>query len=473
MIQVSRSIIRQFRTAMKKSVALHCPKGSNPPVVMRTDANGLTIHAQHNNVALAVHTDGLFTAERIVVPARALEEFEGREQSNVELAYTTSSKVLARWTDRGVPCAVEYELATTDTATELPELPGNFKQNEAGLLKALDDAMHIVSTTAIRYATDKIQLRGQAGEIAATDGGQLLWQSGFEFPWTEEVLVPRIKVFGCTELFGDSAAIGKTATHVCVRSGSWTIYLPVDKEGRFPKVENVIPKMTGNCTRLRLDENDAEFLAKTLSRLPGHDNDHSPITLDLNGHVAVRARAEDQDRATMAVLSRSTTTGQSLRYAANRNYLARALTLGFTEVQFANADSPAMCQDAHRKYIFIGLGKTAALEPSENELRLSSDAEAVPSQQPSTHRSKPTVKTTPQPLESVAPSNGEHTSENGQHKAGSFGTLLEEAQSLQNTLRDMLLRTNQFITGLKQYHRQTKTMRATLASLRQLQQLEV
>ena len=289
------------------------------------------------------------------------KRFEGREQSNVELQYTTSSKVLARWSDRGVPCAVEYELANTDTAADLPELPGNFKQNEAGLLKALDDAMHIVSTTAIRYATDKVQLRGKSGEIAATDGGQLLWQSGFQFPWTEDVLVPRIKVFGCTELFGDSAAIGKTATHVCVRSGPWTIFLPIDKEGRFPKVENVIPKMTANCTRLRLDESDAAFLAKTLSRLPGHDNDCSPITLDLNGHVAVRARAEDQDRATMAVLSRSTTTGQALRYAANRNYVARALALGFTEVQFSNADSPALCQDDRRKYIFIGLGKKAAL----------------------------------------------------------------------------------------------------------------
>ena len=379
-----------------------------------------------------------------------------------------------------MPCAVEYELANTDTATDLPELPGNFKQNEAGLLKALDDAMNIVSTTAIRYATDKVQLRGKAGEIAATDGGQLLWQSGFQFPWTEDVLVPRIKVFGCTELFGESVAIGKTATHVCVRSGSWTIFLPIDKEGRFPKVENVIPKMTANCTRLRLDETDAAFLAKTLSRLPGHDNDCSPITLDLNGHVAVRARAEDQDRATMAVLSRSTTTGQALRYAANRNYLARALALGFTEVQFSNADSPALCQDDRRKYVFIGLGKKAALEPSDNELRLSSDAEAVPSQPPiTTERSKPTVKTTPQPVgacdaePTVTPANGEHTNENGQHKAGNFGVLLEEAQSLQNTLRDMLLRTNQLITGLKQYHRQTKTMRSTLASLRQLQQLEV
>lgn len=55
------------------------------------------------------------------------------------------------------------------------------------------------------------------------------------------------------------------------------------------------------------------------------------------------------------------------------------------------------------------------------------------------------MKTIPQPLEPVTPANGhsangEHTNENGQHKAGSFGVLLEEAQSLQNTLRDMLLR---------------------------------
>ena len=254
------------------------------------------------------------------------------------------------------------------------------------------------------------------------------------------------------------------------------IFLPIDKEGRFPKVENVIPKKMDNGTCLRLDETDAAFLAKTLSRLPGHDNNCTPITLDLNGHVAVRARAEDQDRATMAVLSRSTTTGQALRYAANRNYLARALSLGFTEVQFANADSPAMCQDEHRKYIFIGLGKKSALEPSDNELRLSSDVEAAP-RPPTPERTKPTVKTTLPPVEPVPATNGQavngdHNTENGQHKAN-FSNLLEDAQSLQNALRDMLLRTNHMISGLKQYHRTTKAMRSTLASLRQLQQLEV
>jgi hypothetical protein len=88
---------------------------------MKTDGNGLTIHAQHGGIAIAVHTDNPSPAERIVVPARALEEFEGREQTNVDLQYTTSSKVLARWSDHGVPCVVEYELTNSDTATDLPE----------------------------------------------------------------------------------------------------------------------------------------------------------------------------------------------------------------------------------------------------------------------------------------------------------------------------------------------------------------
>ena len=126
MIQVSRSIIRQFRTVFKKSVGLHCLKGCHPPVVLKTDTNGLTIHSQHDGIAVAFHVDGLLPVEQIVVPARALEDFEGREQSNVELQYTTSSKVLARWSDRDVPCAVEYELTNTDTASNLPELADNF-----------------------------------------------------------------------------------------------------------------------------------------------------------------------------------------------------------------------------------------------------------------------------------------------------------------------------------------------------------
>ena len=48
------------------------------------------------------------------------------------------------------------------------------------------------------------------------------------------------------------------------------------------------------------------------------------------------------------------------------------------------------------------------------------------------------------------------THTNGDHKPGTFAALLEETQSIQNTLRDALLRTNQLLGGLKQYRRQAK-----------------
>ena len=61
---------------------------------------------------------------------------------------------------------------------------------------------------------------------------------------------------------------------------------------------------------------------------------------------------------------------------------------------------------------------------------------------------------------------------NSQHKPGTFAALLEQAQAIQNMLRDALLRTNQLLGGLKQYRRQAKVVNSTLASLRQLQEVE-
>ncbi len=59
-----------------------------------------------------------------------------------------------------------------------------------------------------------------------------------------------------------------------------------------------------------------------------------------------------------------------------------------------------------------------------------------------------------------------------QHQHGTFAALLEEGQSIQNGLRDLLLRTNKLMLGLKSYRRHAKTMQSTLASLRQLQEVE-
>ena len=50
------------------------------------------------------------------------------------------------------------------------------------------------------------------------------------------------------------------------------------------------PAPDAATSRLRLDPADAAFLADALGRLPGADRPNAPVTVDLNGRVAVRAR---------------------------------------------------------------------------------------------------------------------------------------------------------------------------------------
>ena len=62
---------------------------------------------------------------------------------------------------------------------------------------------------------------------------------------------------------------------------------------------------------------------------------------------------------------------------------------------------------------------------------------------------------------------------NGQAPAaGSFGALLQEAQDLQEALRQALGRSNRLAASLKQYRRTTKSLQTTLANLRQLEGIE-
>ena len=71
-------------------------------------------------------------------------------------------------------------------------------------------------------ATNCIQLCPD-GTINATDGRQLLIQSGFTFPWQDAVLVPRNKVFTSPELPQDQpVAVAQSGDWAAVSAGRWT-----------------------------------------------------------------------------------------------------------------------------------------------------------------------------------------------------------------------------------------------------------
>ena len=112
---------------------------------------------------------------------------------------------------------------------------------------------------------DCLQLRGTTHKVVATDGHQLLVRSGFGLPWDGDLLIKGSPIFGAKGLPRDQPVlIGKTETHVVLRVGPWTIWHEIEKDSRFPGVEEGMPDPDAVKTRLRLDPDDARFLETAL-----------------------------------------------------------------------------------------------------------------------------------------------------------------------------------------------------------------
>jgi hypothetical protein len=109
--------------------------------------------------------------------------------------------------------------------------------------------------------------------------------------------------------------------------------LLIDTAGRYPDVNQVIPRVGPQTTCLRVHPEDSAFLLEALPRLLGRDEDHAPVTLDLGTQAFVRAQDTQQGHLTEVVLARSTVSGSPVRLVLSRSLLGRALQLGFTEVQ--------------------------------------------------------------------------------------------------------------------------------------------
>jgi len=205
------------------------------------------------------------------------------------LEATEPGTVQAHWNDSGLPQVRDYTAPDGEKLPASPEEPRKMSSVDPAILKALDDAAQTAARDGVRFAVQELQLRGGTGDIIATDGKQLLVQGGFTLPWKEDVLVPATGVFACRELPHDvPVVLGKTDKHVCIRVGPWTFFLGIDADARYPETRCIIPAATANGTTCRLAAEDAAFLVKALPRLPGRDEDNAPLTLDFNGHVAVR-----------------------------------------------------------------------------------------------------------------------------------------------------------------------------------------
>ncbi|WP_165253236.1 hypothetical protein [Paludisphaera soli] len=466
MIILARREARRLRAVLRRRTLGLARNGQAPPVTLQAAAAGgllVRLHLDHLAVECLLEGDGR-AAGSVELPLEALADFEGRDDSPVHLESPTPGRATARWDDRGVPQSREY--AVPDVAPQaFPEMPAALVERPPGLLDAFAEATATAGERTARHALDCILLKGSTSEVVATDGRQVLVQGGFGLPWDDDVLVRSVPLFACKALPRDApVAIGRTGPHVVLRAGAWTLHLSIEADARFPRVEHAVPDPASASTRLTIDPADAAFLAGGIDRLPGGGDPHAPATLDCNGRVAVRARAFGHGPPTELVLARSRYSGEPVRLHTNREYLARALRLGFDELRFFGPDAPALCRDGLRSFAWQPLSNESAIAPSEDaaviEPALVGQAVGtIAMESPSPSGCKPAAKPVSEPAPE-GPTDG-------------VASALEVAEALHRALAEARSRTGRLVAALRRDRRRSRLVASTLRSIEELRLQEV
>ena len=491
MITLTRNQVRRLRAVFRRSTLGITHRGIVSELVLRVE--GTQLRAQHRYVDLAVeHVEpgNHPPAPAVAIPLDALADFEGAADTPVTLETKAPDQTVVRWEDHGIPQSREYHLLTpADRLEPMPVLPACWTANPSELIDALAEAIETSTDDSTRYALNCVQLQSSRGQVVATDGRQLLVRTGFTFPWPADLLIKGRPVFACRTLPRDQPVeVGWTDTHVFFRAGGWTIACVIQRDLRFPAVDRVIPQPAEVTTHLRLDPDDAGFLESALGRLPGAGDINAPVTIEVNGEVAVRATSVEQpNRVTELVLGRSNYTGSPTCILTNRALVERALRMGFRELGFTSVETPFVCRDAGRVYAVQPLSGGLPPAADAEVIRIESTAAVAGKSQGPTRTASPrrtvAVRESRNGHEQALPPIGrpamatraaETIAGPGPEPPGtSLAELIQEAESLHASLADAKSRTARLIAGLRRQRRQSKLVQETLRSLRALKLQDV
>ncbi len=466
----TRAQLRQFRAVVRRSKIGRSAK-FDPQLTIAAFGDRYALQAVYETVAIELSVTAACARDRFVLPLEVLQACEGNSDDQVAIRQSANERISVEWVDQRIPQVREYDRLSADDTPPFPSLPDELRTNSHSVWSALKDAIGSAEKERTRYALDCLQLRGQAGQIVATDGQQALVQAGFTFPWTEDVLIPAVNVLGCQELTQDQQpiSIGRTADRVTLVLGAWTVAIKIEKDGHFPKVQSTIPTPASTRSRLNLSPEDAQFLMATLPKLPSEDQCHWPVTVELNGHVAVRGKSAGGAPATELVLSHSRLHGEPVKWQTNRKLLARALGMGFRDVCLTDSESPALCDDGQRQFVWALLNPKDAISAQTDAIRIESpamcEAALVPgSKTVRSHHRRMRLPVTAEEADSDQSSPAEPSGP----ETLALSTLIEDVEVLQTNLRDAMAKTAALVTGLKRQKGYAQLMRASVQSLQAL-----
>jgi hypothetical protein len=441
-----------------------------PFVRVRADGQQLVLESARGPIALRYTLPEASGSGSLAFRSSVLSAFEGRTNAPVNLEAISPSHARARWEDAGVPHEQTMETVAPDSLPELSDLPVNLVAMPEDFLDALAEAAQSTAAQGTRYALERVQLGGPDGALIATDGKQVLIQRNFPLPWTERVLVPRLRLSGLPGMIDQTPVLlGRTNNHVVVQAGAWTFFLTIDDQAKYPDVLGALPRPSSITSRCQIAAEDVDQLIEVLLKLPGHDQDQKPVTVDLGEAIAVRGRSSPSGPAAEIVLPNSQHSGRPVRFATPRELLLRALRMGLTQMELNRADGVIVLRDATRVFGWMPLEPSAVVLPEQSMIRVHRPtATLAPPSESASEAIDSESRSIAMPSLS---SNGHSSDERRPEVNGAFAgidDLLSEAESLRQHLSEAASRGTRLVAALKQHRRQARVVDAAVNSIRDL-----
>ena len=237
----------------------------------------------------------------------------------------------------------------------------------------------------------------QAHYVMGTDGKHLFSANSFRLDLEEPVFLPHHAFLERPEFRQDgpwSLAI-QPGEHddgwLQLRSNRWTFTVK-RQDHTMPNWRQVVPEP--RTATVRLGEKATALLLDVLPKLPGQDDPHQPIRLDLvDRSLLVTAGDESTPQGTTFPVEDAVVTGDNLTITVNRTHALKALKWGLTELSLSDGLSPL---------VFSAPGRRLVAMPRRTEIN-----EPV---------SGPDTQVTPEPIpepvnESTMPTNTQPTAE--------------------------------------------------------------
>ena len=223
-----------------------------------------------------------------------------------------------------VECAgkdhVQREVLTQGNPDDLPARinpPRSFRKVQ-GLALALRESSRFCAREQVRENLAGIHLSGD--DVVSSDGKRLYLRTvdtlGFDPPAT----IPNSRLFESKRHMSEDLSIARSKKRAWLRTGWWTLSLPL-LEVSFPNYVEILPKKRP-INRWRISNGEVSRLQKILPTLP-FDKEEPAIRLvfEKNGHGARLRLVSATDERSGAVLDRIDYQGASGSLRANPVYL--------------------------------------------------------------------------------------------------------------------------------------------------------